>query len=152
MSTKYQTWMGIAQAVARLSKDSTKVGALLIGQSGETLLSGYNGPVRGEDDNDPHIWGEGKNDNVIHAEVNLLLTAARLGISVNGCRIVVTKHPCLRCALSLQQAGISEVLCPPPDTEGRWKESQVSATTKLVGLGVRVVYVMPEGHDHAIQD
>lgn len=140
---KHLKWMAVAQAVAQLSKDTTKVGALLVGPDGETLLSGYNGPVRGEDDTNPYIWNEGKNDNVIHAEINLLLTAARLGITVKDCAVVVTKHPCLRCALALQQAGIARVICPPPDREGRWSQSQITATTKLVGFGVSVQYAIP---------
>lgn len=134
---KLRAWLAIAEAVSTLSKDETKVGALLVGVGGETILSGYNGPVRGEDDQDPELWAN-KNLHVKHAETNLLLTAARLGIRVQGCTLVTTKFPCLDCALNMVQAGISRVCSPAPDVSSRWSESQGIAFSKLQALGVEV--------------
>ena len=134
---KLQAWLAIAESVSALSKDETKVGALLIGPDGETILSGYNGPVRGENDQDPEVWAN-KGLHVKHAETNLLLTAARLGIRVQGCTLVVTKCPCLDCALNAVQAGIARVCSPAPDTSSRWTDSQQLALNKLLAFGVEV--------------
>lgn len=46
---------------------------------------------------------------VLHAEENLILFAAKNGISLNGCSIYVTHQPCLNCARMIYGAGISDV-------------------------------------------
>lgn len=138
---KANLWLGIAQAVAQLSKDETKVGALLIGPGGETLLTGYNGPVRGEDDGNPEVWVE-KSTHVKHAEANLFLTAARMGIPTLGCTLVVTKAPCYHCATDAVQAGIARVISPPPDRATRWTAQQQMAADALERLGVEVIHAL----------
>jgi dCMP deaminase len=46
---------------------------------------------------------------VLHAEENLILFAAKNGISLNGCSIYITHQPCLNCARMIYGAGISDV-------------------------------------------
>jgi dCMP deaminase len=43
----YEYYMGFARHAATASKDSTQVGAVLVGRDGEVRLTGYNGPPRG---------------------------------------------------------------------------------------------------------
>jgi deoxycytidylate deaminase len=45
----------------------------------------------------------------VHAEMDALLSAARKGVSLVGCRIFVTTYPCHYCARHIVAAGIDEV-------------------------------------------
>lgn len=134
-------WMAIAQSVALMSKDDTKVGALLIGPEGEGLAWGYNGPCRGDDDNDPEVWGAKKDFRVEHAERNVIAAAARRGVATLGCTIVVTRFPCAACVRMLQQAGIWRVVSPPPNLHGRWAPHQVEARQMMARFGMQHVEI-----------
>ena len=139
---KFPKWMRIADTVAEeMSKDDTKVGALLIGPDGETLLSGYNGPARGEDDEDPDVWGANKNSLLAHAETNLIFTAARRHICTEGLTAVATMHPCARCAVAMQQAGVFRVITRKPVTSGRWADNTVLAQAKMIQYGIELLYI-----------
>lgn len=50
------------------------------------------------------------NNNVIHAEQNALLFAAKNGISVNGATMYVTTEPCIECAKFIEASGIKKVI------------------------------------------
>lgn len=103
--------MHMACAASIKSKDSTKVGAILVGPDNEVLLTGFNGPPLGVVDlperrdvrPEKYLW-------VSHAEQNLVAFAARRGIATNGLTVYVTHHPCAACAKSLIQAGIRKVV------------------------------------------
>lgn len=103
--------MGIAEAASVKSKDSTKVGAILVGPNGEVLLTAFNGipmgvadkPERRDTRPEKYMW-------VSHAENNALAFAARRGIATEGMTIFVTHFPCSGCAKSLIQAGIKRVV------------------------------------------
>lgn len=109
--------MGFARHAALKSKDSTKVGAVLIGPNNEVLLTGYNGPPIGVEDlperrdtrPEKYLW-------VSHAEANLIAFAARRGISTEGCSVFVTHHPCSACAKTLIQAGVKRVVIASGNT------------------------------------
>ena len=100
----------MAATASTKSKDSTKVGALLIGpQFNEIRLTGFNGPPRGVKETPERRERPTKYLYTSHAEENLISFAARVGIQTNGCSVVVTHHPCARCARTLIQAGIRAV-------------------------------------------
>jgi len=102
--------MGAARYAATKSKDSTKVGALLVGPNNETLLTAFNGPPMGVRDlperrltrPEKYLW-------VSHAEANLIAFAARRGIQTEGMSVYVTHMCCASCAKTLIQAGIQRV-------------------------------------------
>lgn len=100
-----------ALATASASPDtSTKVGALLIhGESGAVIAEGYNGFIRGAQDDKLPMTRPEKYDYIIHAETNLLCNAVRHGVSTNKCVIYCTISPCIKCMRMLYQAGITEV-------------------------------------------
>ena len=98
--------MGFAKHAATKSKDSTKVGAVLVDQNNSVLLTAYNGPPRGVDDTPERRSRPAKYLYASHAEANLIAFAARHGISTNGCAIYCTHTPCAGCAKALIQAGI----------------------------------------------
>lgn len=103
--------MGFANHAAQKSKDSTKVGAVLVGPNNEVLLTGFNGPPIGVRDlperrnkrPEKYLW-------VSHAEANLIAFAARRGIRTEGCTVYVTHMCCAGCAKALIQAGIKKVV------------------------------------------
>lgn len=102
--------MGFAQHAALKSKDSTKVGAVLVAPGNTVLLTAYNGPPAGVHDKSERFERPAKYLYASHAEANLIAFAARLGIRTEGCRVYVTHAPCASCARTLIQAGIDEVV------------------------------------------
>ncbi len=103
-------YMGFAFWAAQKSKDSTKVGAILVGPDGEVRLTGYNGPPRGVEDHAERRERPAKYLYASHAEANLVAFAAREGIRTTGCTVYVTHMPCAACARSLIQAGVKQVV------------------------------------------
>jgi dCMP deaminase len=66
--------------------------------------------------------------------------AARIGISLKGCTAYVTWPPCSRCARSLIQAGVDEVVYPSEsEIPGRWGDDFEIAASMMneAGLAVR---------------
>ena len=102
-------FMGFAKHAARKSKDSTQVGAALVGPDREVRLTGYNGPPRGVADLPHRRERPTKYLYASHAEANLIAFAAREGIRTSGCTVYVTHFPCSACARTLIQAGITHV-------------------------------------------
>jgi dCMP deaminase len=102
--------MGFAQHAARKSKDSTQVGAALVGPEKEVRLTAYNGPPRGVEDKPERRERPAKYLFASHAEANLIAFAAREGIRTSGCCVYVTHHPCSSCARTLIQAGVTSVV------------------------------------------
>jgi dCMP deaminase len=101
---------GFAQHAAKKSKDSTQVGAVLVGPDREVRLSGYNGPPRGVEDTPERRARPAKYLFASHAEQNVINFAAREGIRTKDCTLYVTHHPCSACARSIIQAGIACVV------------------------------------------
>ena len=123
---KYQKYMNIARAVAELSKDETKVGAIVLGTTKEIRSLGYNGAPRGcaadEDERkdgrpEKYFWFS-------HAELNAITNAARVGTPLDGCTIMVTHFPCMDCARAIVQAGITKVVVAEMNSQfkERWRE------------------------------
>ena len=119
--------MGFADHAARKSKDTTKVGAALV--RGRTVLcTGYNGPPRGVADNADRFERPTKYLFAAHAEMNLIATAAREGIKIEGCAVYVTHRPCSMCARLMIQSGIRRVVYGPGETSMPQEEFYAAAT------------------------
>jgi dCMP deaminase len=115
-------FLSVAESVAGASKDpSTKVGAVIVRNDRTFVSFGYNGFPRGIADtaerlNDRTI----KNDLVVHAEVNAIVTARE---PLRGACIYIWPFlSCKKCALTVIQSGISRVVAPYNDNE-RWAAS-----------------------------
>lgn len=108
---KLEAYDGMARAVASSSHDQeTKVGAILIHpDTGAILSTGYNGFIRGADDNNLPKTRPDKYPYMVHAETNLIFNCARHGISTDRGILYCTLSPCVGCARSIWQAGIKEV-------------------------------------------
>lgn len=117
----HKVFMNIAYEFASLSNCvSRRVGAVAV-QDGRIVSTGYNGSLVGMvncnelfpnynkliDRNLHHFWS---NDHEIHAEMNVILYASKHGISLDGCTLYTTTHPCNQCLKNILQIGIKTIL------------------------------------------
>ena len=125
MSIKWdKRFIELAKHIANWSKDpSTKVGCVVVGEDREIRSTGFNGFPRGiKDDEERLLDREQKYPLICHAEENAIMHAARTGISLKNCVAYVTWPPCTRCARSLIQAGVSEIVYPKEvEIPERWE-------------------------------
>jgi dCMP deaminase len=132
LNTKAVSWpeyyMGFAMLAATKSKDTTKVGAALIGPDGEIRLTGFNGPPRGVEDSQDRRERPRKYLFSSHAEANLVAFAAREGIRTKGCAVYVTHKCCSSCSKILIQAGITKVVYGPGRTSMPDEEFEAAGT------------------------
>lgn len=127
-----------ARRAATKSKDTTKVGALLL--SGKTsLLSAFNGIPEGVEDLPERMERPEKYEWVSHAEHNIVCFAARHGIATEGKSILVTHFPCHKCMDSIIQAGIRTVYYGGGQTVGDFKTD--IATAKGNDAKIKFVHI-----------
>jgi dCMP deaminase len=113
--TYVDTWdeyfLNFAVVASIKSKDPRcSVGAVIISKENVLLSTGFNGLPRGVYDDDQTLLNvDEKLRMVCHAEHNAILNAARIGVSLNGATIYVTKFPCLTCCIAIDQAGIKKI-------------------------------------------
>ena len=142
MSDKWNVrFLELARHIASWSKDpSTQVGCVVVGPDREIRSTGFNGFPRGiEDTLDRLEDRELKYPLICHAEENAIMHSARIGISLKGCRAYVTWPPCTRCARSLIQAGVVEILYPAgQEIPERWKSDFDLSNQMFAESGVRV--------------
>lgn len=126
------TFLKVAEVIAERSKSTRlKVGAVLV-KDKRIISTGYNGLVSGvepdvlEDEN-----GVTKKE-VIHAELNCIISCARNGVSCEGATLYLTHSPCESCAALIAQSGIKKVI---------FKEyyRDLSGIEKLKSYGVEVI-------------
>jgi len=115
-----ETYMGTAILHSKLSKARrAQVGAILVTKQGVTL-TGYNGTAVGRP-NDcetvvktslPYLFEDMlvTKAEVIHAELNCIMKAAREGVSCVDATVYVTLAPCVQCAAMMLQAGVKRVV------------------------------------------
>jgi dCMP deaminase len=84
-----------------------KVGAIVV-KDKRIILCGYNGTPEGfsnqcEDENNKTV------NEVLHAEENLILYAAKSGISLKGSELFITHSPCINCSKLIYGSGIYQI-------------------------------------------
>lgn len=103
-----EVYLNIAKEVSSLSHcERSKVGAVLV-KDGNIIAFGYNGTPSG-------MSNCCERDNitipeVIHAEMNAILKAARFGYAVGEADMYLTLSPCSECAKLILQSGIKRVV------------------------------------------
>lgn len=104
--------MQMARTCARRSTCKTRNGAVLV-KGRRVIAMGYNGSPPGQ----PHCIDVGCLKDVtrrctrtIHAEINVILMAARYGISTEGAALYCTTAPCPNCSKLLTNSGIGWVM------------------------------------------
>lgn len=133
-------FIDVAQLISSWSKDpSTKVGCVVVGGDREIRSTGFNGFPRGIEDSEERLsQRELKYPLICHAEENAIMHAARVGVSLRDCTAYVTWPPCTRCARSLVQAGVKEVVFPRGEVPERWRADFEMSLAMLTEAGVLV--------------
>lgn len=113
------TYMQMAKTIAVHSKAvRKKVGACLVTNHG-IVIPAYNGTPSGMDNNCEEDKGYDEltqsqilvtKPEVIHAELNCILKAAKEGVSVVDSTVYVTLSPCVQCAAMMIQSGVKRVV------------------------------------------
>ena len=149
-----------AYVAALKSKDGrTQVGACIVGADREVRSKGYNGPCRGEHDDDASIYNKPLKHLLFeHAERNAIYNLARIGVSGKGCDLYCTLHPCIECARGIVQTGIRSVTLHEEFPNARvLSVSQVAAADLFTRIGVEVRWwsgtppitgILADGHWH----
>jgi dCMP deaminase len=137
-------FMDLARHVGNWSKDrSRQVGCVVVGPDNIIRAIGFNGFPRGLDDDlderhqrpAKYLWTE-------HAERNAIYTAARIGISLAGCRMYLPWFPCVDCARAIVQTGIVQLIAIEPDlADLKWGDDFPVALKMLEEASVLVRYV-----------
>ena len=146
MSTWDEKFMKLAQHIGGWSKDrGRKVGAVVVGIDNEIRSTGFNGIPRGVRDDvearhsretkEKYLWAA-------HAERNAVYNAARIGVSLKGCRMYCTLYPCVDCVIALIQSGIVELITAKPDfNDPQWGEGYKRARVMLDEAKIKVRYM-----------
>ena len=146
----HKRFMEVAELVATWSKDpSTKTGAIVVGPDREIRATGYNGLVRGVDDNIPErMERPTKYDFFEHAERNAIYNACLTGTSLKGCVMYATHAPCTDCARAIIQSGIKmvvthEVKIDENTPKNTWRDKLVYSEQMFKEAGVEYL-TLPE--------
>jgi dCMP deaminase len=134
-------FLNLAEETATKSKDpSTKVGCIIVDKQNRIRSTGYNGfPSHVKDFAERYEKREQKLFFVEHAEKNAVYYAARLGVSLDNCKLYVRWHPCHECSKAIIQSGINEVIITNQEAReyyDRWRESIAYARIMLDEAGV----------------
>lgn len=147
----HKRFMEVAELVSTWSKDpSTKVGAIVVGPDREIRSTGYNGLVRGVDDDKPErLERPTKYDFFEHAERNAVYNACLIGASLKGCVIYVTSMPCPDCARAIIQSGIKMVVTYKPEfdenaPQNTWRDKLVFSEEMFKEAGIEYLLLPPK--------
>lgn len=103
-----RTFINIAKEIGTLSYCTrSKVGAVLV-KDGNVISFGYNGTPAGMDNGCEE--NNVTKDEVIHAEMNAILKAAKSGNAVDGSTLYLSLSPCQNCCKLIIQSGIKRVV------------------------------------------
>lgn len=137
---KDKQYISLAKEVSRWSKDpSRKIGAVFVNDDGVILSQGWNGFPRGFDDSkEIYENRETKYKYIIHAEMNAIYNAARIGMSLNNSTLYCWGLPvCSECAKALAQVGVKRVVWDAEEpVPNRWSKSSHDSVEILNSLGI----------------
>ena len=103
-----KTFINITKEIGTLSYCTrSKVGAVLV-KDGNVISFGYNGTPAGMDNGCEE--NNVTKDEVIHAEMNAILKAAKSGNAVDGSTLYLSLSPCQNCCKLIIQSGIKRVV------------------------------------------
>jgi dCMP deaminase len=112
MKDRFKTfWMDFAWSVSKMSRAKRlQVGAIIV-KDDRIISIGYNGMPSGWTNDCEYETEEGlrTRPEVLHAERNSLDKVARSTESSEGAVMFVTHTPCIECAKSIYNCGISKV-------------------------------------------
>ena len=138
-------WKLAFSVAERSTCDRFKAGCVVV-KGGVIVATGYNGSVDGE----PHCdvaghkmiavgrknFGEIEEHCIrtIHAEINAIINAAKVGISLKGCNWYLNGMPCKPCSMAIARLRPNRIFFPPDiyPAEGiiEWWAKRCNITTK----------------------
>lgn len=135
-------FMELAHLIATWSKDSTKVGAVLVTYDCKIIGQGYNGPIASVDDS--IITNRDiKINHTIHAEVNAIMDAAKLNNLSREVTYLFVTHPiCIECAKLAAQFNINTIYCKETDDSdfnNRWDNSSALEVLKNSKVNYKLI-------------
>lgn len=150
MSNKWDRhFLALALQHAKMSKDPrTKVGAVIVGQDRELISAGFNGFPRNIIDKETRLNNRDlKLKLMVHAEMNAVLAAAKVGISLERTSLYLAATdssgsiwggpPCTRCTVEILQTGIRHIISFPQKlAPSRWQDDLTLARDLLAEAGV----------------
>lgn len=143
-------FMELAFVIASWSKDpSTKTGAVVVGPDKEIRATGYNGLVRGVDDEvKERMERPTKYDFFEHAERNAVYNACLTGTSLKGCVMYATHTPCTDCARAIIQSGIktvvtNKIIIDENTPKGTWRDKLDFSAQMFKEAGVEYIELDP---------
>lgn len=146
----HRRFLDVCRLISTWSKDpSTKTGCTVVDADGNIVSTGYNGFARGVFDGPGrYALREVKYRFVVHCDTNAMYSAARRGVSLQGCTMYLTGPPCCECVKGIIQVGIVRVVWPEDNafekdaaTQARWRDSIFAADTMAKEAGVEFLRV-----------
>lgn len=128
----------IAKMVAtRATCDRLHVGSVAV-KNRNILATGYNGSMVKDShcDDVGHLMKDGHCIRTVHSEQNLICSAAKRGISLEGSSIYITHSPCWTCFKLIVNSGIVEVVFAEPFKNDDF--SLMSSKAKELGIKFRL--------------
>lgn len=119
--------MQLAMQMADKSEcDRAKVGCVFLSWAGETLVSAFNRPHKGNKQGETckshgHLLVDGHCCRTIHAEQIAIIEAGKYCVDIENTILVVTHTPCLVCTPLLIEAGVKEIYI-----KDRYRENHAS--------------------------
>lgn len=131
----------LAKLVGSWSKDTTKVGCVIVGSGRSVLAMGYNGLPRGVTEYPNRNDRPAKYLYTEHAERNAIYNANRAGTPLFNSTIYLPWFPCADCARAVIQVGIVRLVGSKPDFNNQqWGGSHIIAHQMLIESGVTIVW------------
>lgn len=121
---------GMLEVIEEQSKCTRKRVAALIVKDDRVISTGYNGLVSGDDDSRCKLGCTGCEETV-HAEMNAILFAAKVGVPTEGTTLISSYSPCINCAKHIINAGITSIIYNKNYSDSK-------GISKLLQSGVRV--------------
>jgi dCMP deaminase len=107
-------FMSEAFLIAQKSIDpSTVHGSIWVSNNKKILSKGYNGPLRGSNDNEIPLTRPDKYFHFLHSEENCILNYNGSASDTENSTIYVTGRPCHRCLRMIIQKGIKRIVYGP---------------------------------------
>jgi dCMP deaminase len=132
-------FMKMAFLASEMSKDTTKVGCVIVGEDKEVLSTGFNSFPAGVKETEERIKPENKGFFTVHAEANAITLAKR---SLKGATLFCTHHCCHDCAKLIIQSGIKRVYYAQEPNKERWGDSMKAASDMFYEAGVDLVRII----------
>ncbi|MDB5477752.1 MAG: hypothetical protein JWM96_247 [Alphaproteobacteria bacterium] len=137
-------FLELAAHIAQWSRDpEKKVGAVIVRPDKTIASVGFNGFPRGVSDDDARYQDkELKRELMTHAEVNAILHARE---PLSGYTLYVWPlAPCVRCAATIIQSGITQVVTIPLKPDSNWVKTLELAENMFAEAGITVTIISGE--------